>query len=143
VEYPIASRKGVAQAIPGDLWSTDGLAEKHNLRLRHCLSVVRTIEGLADKQPVAAKQIHHITWHGVAPRRKKTREAGKPIGTFLGACKDSFGGLIAPEMTTDNILQPLPPSMAFVSLRVLAGLQTRRRPAVAMWTYPRDHSRGL
>jgi len=80
VEYPIASRKGVAQAIPGDLWSTDGIAEKHNLRLRHCLSVVRTIEGLADKQPVAAKQIHHITWHGVAPRRKKTREAGKPIG---------------------------------------------------------------
>jgi len=80
VEYPIAPRKGVAQTIPGDLWSINGIAEKDSPRLCHCLSVIRTIEGLADKQPVAAKQIHHITWHGVAPRRKKTREAGKPIG---------------------------------------------------------------
>ena len=65
---------------------------------------------------------------------------GRYLAGLLGAASPS---LIAPEMTTDNILQPLPPSMAFVSLRVLAGLQTRRRPAVAMWTYPRDHSRGL
>jgi len=97
VKDPIGSRKRVAQAIAGDLWSTNGIAEKHSLRVRHCFSVIRSIEGSGDKQPVAAKQIYHITWHGVAPRKKCPPKRGTPYGTLPRDFWGSFASLIPPR----------------------------------------------